>query len=188
MGTTFKKEKDQTSQQYSALVSSIPSPKLSRSTKSNRENNEKIFLFNDIFQILLSLISDKDFFAAMCTCKTWRRLCDVEENWKIIVLKSFGSSLLQSSSQYPLENEPDITWKDTMKISFLLIDYIPQAYIDRYITERKQIALTEKKEKKVKSRPERPYSKLMKMTIIGLVKTHTHTYIPHHTTKLIICL
>jgi hypothetical protein len=133
---------------------------LGRSTKANREHNEKIILSPDLFVQILASIEVRDFFAAICTCKTWRRLCDSEKNWKALSIARFGSS----ASLDPLQKNANCTWKEIFKLKycFLNIDYIPPQYVKGFFEweRRKQAEVWKTNNKKSPLNPQLPWVKL----------------------------
>lgn len=101
---------------------------MSRSTKLNRLHNEKNFLQDDLFSnIILAQISYRDFLSIFCTCKTWMRLLDKEENWREIALKKFGISSKESIMK--IKEETNQSWREISNMKYYL-DYLPKAYLD----------------------------------------------------------
>lgn len=130
MGNTLEKLKSKKEEPEVYKKTPLQPLRLNRSTKANREHNEKIFLSPDLFLQILGQIEVRGFSAAICTCKTWRRLCDVEENWKAFTLFYSGESesLPAAFEELRLAN---YSWKEIfkLKICAFAIDYIPPQYI-----------------------------------------------------------
>lgn len=129
---------------------------LSRSTRANRQHNDKEFLHGDFFScFILSQISVRDFYAIRCTCKTWMRILDDERNWKEVAFKKYGMHPQIHENLATMHNESKKSWKEICNLRYFL-DYAPKAYLEASlsITEKKK---KEKQNKKHESTLLQPY-------------------------------
>jgi hypothetical protein len=166
MGNTLEKKQGKQSKKLDSVEKQVV---LSRSTKANREFNERIFLSPDVFLQILTLIDVRDFFAAICTCKTWRRLCDVEENWRTFCLSSFGADATIDTMP-----EQSRTWKEAFKMNYGLLNiaYVPPQYLNGFYKLQQlrqgKIKLDKGKSKKSKEPFYAPPSYAQGLVQIGL--------------------